>query len=369
MAFRVGVDVGGTFTDFLVVDEERDERHLFKTPSTPDDPARAVVEGLAELLRAFEIGPDEVAYLTHGTTVATNAVLEGRGARVGLLCTDGFVHVLHLARGETPGPLAGWVTMIKPEPLAKVEDTRGIRERISAQGEIVAELDEDQAQAAIDELVARGIDSLAVSLLNSYANPQHERRLAELVQSRYPELSVSLSSDVLPEFREYERTNVVVMNAYIRPRLSAYLAQLRDDLRALGVPGPLSVLRSDGGLMTVASATERPVLTLSSGPAGGVVGATRVAVQAGFPDFLSLDMGGTSTDVALVLAGEPVLTRETKLGYFPLKSPAIDVRSVGAGGGSIAHVPEVTRALRVGPQSAGAEPGPAAYGKGGRSRR
>jgi N-methylhydantoinase A/oxoprolinase/acetone carboxylase beta subunit/N-methylhydantoinase B/oxoprolinase/acetone carboxylase alpha subunit len=363
--FRIGIDVGGTFTDFLVLNDETGETRLFKTPSTPADPARAVVQGLERLLSQLALAPSDVAYVMHGTTVATNAVLEGSGARVGLLCTEGFEHVLHLARGETPGPLAGWVTMIKPEPLAAIEDTRGVSERISAQGEVLRPLGEEQAARQIDELVAQGIDSLAISLINSYANSSHERRLGELVLARYPDLSVSLSSDVLPEFREYERTNVVVMNAYIRPRLHGYLERLGEELERTGVDAALSILRSDGGLMTLPSATEKPVLTLFSGPAGGVAGAARIAGAAGYANFLSFDMGGTSTDVALCLGGEPVLTRETKLGYFPLKSPTIDVRSVGAGGGSIAHVPEVTKALRVGPQSAGADPGPAAYGKGG----
>jgi 5-oxoprolinase (ATP-hydrolysing) len=363
--FRIGIDVGGTFTDFLLLDEENGATRVFKTPSTPDDLGRAVLEGLTQLLVQAEVESASITHLMHGTTVATNAVLEGKGARVGLLTTEGFEQLLHLARGETPGPLAGWVTMVKPDPLAAVEDTRGVHERMGAHGEVVFELDEAQALGAIEELVERGVDSLAISLLNSFANPAHERRLAELVRSRYPGLSASLSCEVLPEFREYERTNVVVMNAYLRPMLSRYLRRLHSEMKGFEIRAPLSLVRSDGGLMTVDSATEKPVLTLFSGPAGGVAGAARIARQAGFPNFLSLDMGGTSTDVALCLEGEPVLTRETKLGFFPLKSPAIDVRSVGAGGGSIAHVPEVTRALRVGPESAGAEPGPAAYGKGG----
>ena len=365
MPYGIGVDVGGTFTDFLILDLASGETQAFKTPSTPSDPSAAVVAGFEEMRAQFGFELDEVAFIRHGTTVATNAVLEGSGARVGLLCTEGFEHVLHLARGETPGPLAGWVAMIKPDPLAAVEDTRGVIERISAQGEIVTALDEEQALAAIDELIADGVDSLAVSLLNSYAEPAHERRLRELVRSRHPDISISISSDVLPEFREYERTNVVVMNAYVRPTLAGYLERLQRDLTASGYEGTLSVLRSDGGLMTVRSATDKPVLTLFSGPAGGVAGAAGVARAAGYPNFLSLDMGGTSTDVALCLGGEPVLTRETKLGYFPIKSPAVDVRSIGAGGGSIAHVPEITKALRVGPRSAGAIPGPAAYGAGG----
>jgi 5-oxoprolinase (ATP-hydrolysing) len=365
MSYRIGIDVGGTFTDFLIVEEDTGEARLFKRPSTPDDPSRAVIDGLAALLAEYQIAPGEISSVTHGTTVATNAVLEGRGARVGLLVTEGFEHVLHLARGETPGPLAGWVTMVKPEPLAAVEDTRGIAERMDAHGQVITPLDEAGALAAIDELVAKGIDSLAISLLNSYAGPDHEQRIRDLALERHPQLSISVSSEVLAEFREYERTNVVVMNAYIRPRLSSYLEKLREDLRGMGVESSLAVLRSDGGLMTVGSATERPVLTLFSGPAGGVAGAARVARAAGYPDFLSFDMGGTSTDVALCIGGEPVITRETKLGYFPLKSPTIDARSVGAGGGSIAHVPDVTKALRVGPESSGAVPGPAAYGNGG----
>ena len=363
--YRLGVDVGGTFTDFLLLDEVTGSTILHKTPSVPEDPARGVLNGLRKLAESTGISPDEIAQVMHGTTVATNAVLEGRGACVGLLCTEGFEQVLHLARGETPGPLAGWVTMIKPEPLAAIEHTRGVRERMSARGEVVRELDLDGALAAVDELIDTGIESLAISLINAFANPAHERRLRDALRTRHPGLSVSISSDVLPEFREYERTNVVVMNAYIRPRMAGYLESLHSQLLGQGVRTAPSILSSDGGLMTVRSATERPVNALLAGPSGGVAGAAAIARRAGYPDFLSLDMGGTSTDVALCLGGEPMMTRETRLGYFPLRVPSIDVRSVGAGGGSIAHVPELTKALRVGPASAGAQPGPAAYGLGG----
>ena len=361
MAYRVGIDVGGTFTDLLLLHEETGRTVLYKTPSTPGDPAVGVFDGLRRLLDREGVDPAELTHVMHGTTVATNAVLEGRGARVGLLVTEGFEQLLHLARGETPGPLAGWVTMIKPEPLAAVEDTRGIRERIGARGDVVVPLDLAQAAAAIDELVADGVESLAISLLNAYASPQHERALRDLVRERAPGVSLSLSSDVLPEFREYERTNVVVMNAYVRPAVAGYLDRLRSGLGA----ATLAILRSDGGLTSVDAAVEKPIHILFSGPAGGVAGAVRVARGAGYPSFLSLDMGGTSTDVALCLDGEPIVTRETNLGTYPITVPSIDVRSVGAGGGSIAHVPEVTKALRVGPDSAGADPGPAAYGRGG----
>ena len=362
---RVGIDVGGTFTDILLIDETRGTTHLGKVPSTPDQPDLAALTGLANVLREAEVPASAIAHVMHGTTVGTNAVLTSRGARVGLLTTIGFEQVLHLARGETPGPLAGWVAMVKPDPLAAVEDTRGVRERMGAGGVVVETLDEEQASTAVSELLERGVESVAISLLHSYANPAHERRLRELVGELAPEMTVSISSDVLPEFREYERTNVVVMNAHVRPTLRDYLDRLQDGLWEVRIDGSLSILRSDGGLMSVAAATEKPVHTLFSGPAGGVTGAARVARAAGHLNFLSLDMGGTSTDVALALEGEPAITRETRLGEFPLKTPTIDVRSVGAGGGSIAHVPEVTKALRVGPQSAGAVPGPAAYGRGG----
>ena len=365
MSYRVGIDVGGTFTDLLLFDDDSGGVLAHKTPTTPSDPSQGFVRGLRELLKMAGVDPVDVKHVMHGTTVSTNAVLEGRGSRVGLLTTEGFEQVLHLARGETPGPLAGWVTMVKPDPLAAVEDTRGVRERMSAQGEVIRELDTAQAATVIEELLDRGVESLAISLLNSYANPRHEREVRELALKLHPNLSVSISSDVLPEFREYERTNVVVMNAYVRPRLAGYAGRLRDALSAMGVNAPLSILRSDGGLMTVESAIDYPVHSLFSGPAGGVAGAMQVATAAGFPNFLSLDMGGTSTDVALCVGGRPILRRDVQLGYFPLKVPAVDVRSVGAGGGSIAHVPELTKALRVGPQSAGAIPGPAAYGSGG----
>ncbi|MEA2227504.1 MAG: hypothetical protein QOF04_1134 [Solirubrobacteraceae bacterium] len=365
MAYRVGIDIGGTFTDLLLLDEASGQRILHKTPSTPHDPAEGALRGLVELLELGGARPEAVSHVIHGTTVATNAVLQGRGARVGLLCTEGFEQILHLARSETPGPIGGWINFDKPDPLAAVEDTRGIRQRMDARGEILVDLDEDQARVAIADLLGSGIESLAIALIHSWINPAHEQRLRELVFEQRTDISVSISTEVLPEFREYERTNVAVMNAYVRPRLESYLRGLSERLAEIGCGDTLSILGSDGGLMTVRYAQENPVRTLFSGPAGGVAGARRVARAAGHPNFLTFDMGGTSTDVAMCLDGEPIFTRETNLGYFPIKVPTIDVRSVGAGGGSIAHVPEVTNALRVGPDSAGAAPGPAAYGKGG----
>ena len=300
----------------------------------------------------------------HGTTVSTNIVLEEKGAKVGLLVTENFEQLLHLARSQTPGPLAGWMIMQKPEPLADLALTRGIAERVDARGNVVRALDEDAARAAILELLDAGIESLTISLLHAYANDSHERRLKTLVEETGSDVPVSLSSEILPEFREYERTLVTVMNAYVRPSMRRYLRNLDDKLRGLDFDARVHIVRSDGGLMSVDRATESPAHTMLSGPAGGVSGAAFVAGRAGHRNALGFDMGGTSTDVSLVRDGQPTISRQTSLGYYPIKVPSVEVHSVGAGGGSIAHVP-MTGALRVGPESAGARPGPACYGHGG----
>ena len=300
----------------------------------------------------------------HGTTVSTNIVLEEKGAKVGLLVTENFEQLLHLARSQTPGPLAGWMIMQKPDPLADLALTRGIAERVDARGRIVRPLDESAARAAILELLEAGIESLTISLLHAYANDTHERRLKALLEETGSDVPVSLSSEILPEFREYERTLVTVMNAYVRPSMRRYLRNLDEKLKGLNFDARVHIVRSDGGLMSVDRATESPAHTMLSGPAGGVSGAAFVAGRAGYRNALGFDMGGTSTDVSLVRDGEPTISRQTSLGYYPIKVPSVEVHSVGAGGGSIAHVP-MTGALRVGPQSAGARPGPACYGHGG----
>jgi N-methylhydantoinase A len=364
MPYRVGVDVGGTFTDLMLFDEDSGRYWRHKTPSTPQDPSLAVLDGIAAICAQAGVDPQQVAQIMHGTTVATNVILEGKGARVGLVTTAGFKQILHLARSQTPGPLAGWMIMIKPEPPATLADTREVHERISAQGEVVRELDEAHAEATIRELIDSGIESLTISLVNSFANPDHERRLKAIAERLAPELPVTISYEVLPEFREYERALTATMNGYVKPKVKHYVANLDQQLKAQGIEAELNILRSDAGLMTAETAEENPVYTLMSGPSGGVAGALLIARRAGHPNILTFDMGGTSTDVALCM-GEPNIARETVLGYFPVKVPSVDVRSVGAGGGSIAHVPALTKALRVGPQSAGAVPGPACYSKGG----
>src|ERR671935_91806 len=373
MAHRLGVDVGGTFTDLLLVHDETGELHRVKTPSTPSDPSQGVLIGVRRICEESGVSPDELRYVMHGTTVATNALLEAKGARVGLITTKGFKQILHLARSQTPGPLAGWIIMIKPAPPAALEDTREANERMSAQGEVVEPVDRAQVEGIVRDLIESGVESLTVSLINSYANPAHEREIHDIIHALHPDFPVTISSDVLPEFREYERTLTACLNSYVRPRVETYVRSLERSLTETGVTGQLNLLRSDAGLMSAEVASQNPIYGILSGPSGGVAGALYIARRAGYDDVLTFDMGGTSTDVALCENGQPTIERQTEVPYgwglpgevIPIKVPSVNVRSIGAGGGSIAHVPEVTGALRVGPQSAGAEPGPACYGKGG----
>ena len=365
MAYRLGVDVGGTFTDLLLINESTGETFRAKVPTTPANQAEAVLDGIARVCASAGIELSALGELMHGTTVATNAVLEGKGARVGLVTTEGYRQILQVARSYVPGGLAGWIIWPKPEPLAALDDTVEVRERVGARGEIVRELDEAGAREALKYLKRRGVEAITVSLINAYANSAHERRLGGIAREEAPEIPLSRSSEILPEMREYERTITTVANSYVRPTVAHYLSSLRSELKSRGVGALLKLLRSDGGLMSFEAAEQAPVSMLLSGPAGGVAGALWVARQAGFDNVLTLDMGGTSTDVCLVERGEPRVRRETMVGDVAVRVSSLDVRSVGAGGGSIAKVPELTRALRVGPESAGAEPGPAAYGRGG----
>ena len=365
MAYRLGVDVGGTFTDLLLHDSESGRVWVAKTPSTPADQSVGVLDGIRLIGAQADIAPGDLDAILHGTTVATNAVLEKRGARVGLLVSEGFRHILHLAEAWTPGPLFGWMIYEKPEPIVEYEHIREVPERIDAHGAVVRELDGAAARAAIEELGAEGVQALTVSLMNAYANPAHEEEIARIAADVAPELPISISSVVMPEFREYERAVTTAMNAYVAPALEHYLGNLRTRLQEAEAKAQLQVVRSDGGLMSLQAATEMPVHTVLSGPAGGVSGAAFVATQSGFDRILTFDMGGTSTDVAVCIGGSPTITRETRVGEFPVRAPSVEVESIGAGGGSIAYVAEATGGMRVGPQSAGADPGPACYGNGG----
>ena len=365
MSYRLGVDVGGTFTDLLLIDDATGRAFRDKVPSTPHDPSEAVVSGARAVCEANGVDPAGVALFMHGTTVATNAVLENKVARVGLVVTQGYRHILQIARSLVPGGLAAWIVWPKPEPMAPLEATVEAPERMGADGAIVRPLDEAALRASLEPLRAENVQAITVCLLNSYVNDAHERRVGEIVAEMFPDLPVSLSVDILPEMQEYERALTTVANSAVRPTVGRYVGNLERELKSWGTPAKLNLLRSDGGLMSAAKSREAPVNLLMSGPAGGVAGAVWVATNAGFPNVLTLDMGGTSTDVALIENGQPRLRRETSVGHLTVRASSLDVRTVGAGGGSIASVPELTRALRVGPQSAGAVPGPAAYGKGG----
>ena len=365
MTYRLGVDVGGTFTDVLLIDERSGGTYRAKTASTPDDQSVGVLRGIEKVCGSAGITLADITQVLHGTTVATNAILEGKGARVGLVTTQGFRQVLQIARSFVPGGLAGWIIWPKPEPLASLEDTVEAIERVASDGSVVTALDDDDIRAKLRTLRAAGVEALTISLINSYANATHEQRIAAIAAEELPGLPLSVSSVVLPELREYERTITAVANSYVHPQVSRYIASLAAKLDDGGVSAGLYILRSDGGLASAANAADSPVSMLLSGPAGGVAGAAWAAEQAGYRDFLTFDMGGTSTDVALVQDLLPRIGRETTVGDLKVRATSVDVRTVGAGGGSIAHVPPLTRALRVGPQSAGAVPGPAAYRMGG----
>lgn len=362
--FRVAVDIGGTFTDIVLQNEETGNIYVSKVPSTTADQSIGLMQGIQKVCKEVGIDSSQIKTIIHGTTVATNAVLEGKGAKVGLLTTAGFEQILHVARSWTPAPISAWIGFLKPDPLADLVNTRGVKERVTATGEIHHSLDEEDTRDQIIDLYNQGIESLTISLLNSYSNPIHELRIKEIAQEINPDIPVTISYDILPEFREYERTLTTVMNSYVRPLMQRYLTNIEDKIKTENMVSRVSIVRSDGGLMSIPAAATRPVHTMLSGPSGGVTASAMIGNQIGHKNVISFDMGGTSTDVSLTYGGKPKVARETKVGLFPVKSPSLEVETVGAGGGSIAHVPP-TGALRVGPQSAGSEPGPACYGHGG----
>jgi len=355
---RIGVDVGGTFTDLVaVVDGELRTR---KTPSTPDAPADAVLDGTAELVDQGIVDPDSVTAFGHGTTVATNAVLEREWAETALLTTEGFRDALEIGRQTRPDIYD--FEAEKPDPIVPRDRRFGVKERLDERGNVLTEVDPD----AVRELAAElddSTESVAVCLLFAFENDDHERRVAEILDAEI-DCSVSLSSRVLPEIREYERTLATSLNAALVPVLDRYMGRLETGLGDIGIGAPVTVMQSSGAAFTAADARERPVNTLLSGPAAGVRGAAFVAGEAGYDDLLTMDMGGTSCDVSLVTDGDPERTTETEVGDYPVAVPSVDVHAVGSGGGSIARV-DAGGALRVGPESAGAEPGPICYGRGG----
>ena len=367
MSYRLGVDVGGTFTDLLLINEQSGATFTAKVPSTPEDSSIGVLNGIARICGTNNLDAGQISRVMHGTTVATNAVLTGRGARVGLVTTRGYRQVLQVARSFCPGGLGGWVSFVKKPLLAPLELTMEADERIGAGGEVIRELDEEALTRDLQKLRERGeVESLTICFINAYINDENERRAEVIASEIFSGIPISISSKVVPEMQEYERTETTVVNAYVRPEVSKYITNLQAALaEQMGSEVILSILRSDGGLASGRASAQSPVNMLMSGPAGGVTGALYFCSRAGYDNILTFDMGGTSTDVALIQNGKARVRRETIVGDVRVRAPSVDVRTIGAGGGSIAFVPELTRALRVGPQSAGAVPGPAAYMKGG----
>ena len=358
--FIVGVDVGGTFTDLTAVDEATGRVVVTKVPSEPRNEAAALLTGL----QALGIASLQVRRIVHGTTVGTNAVLERRGARVAVLTTAGFRDLIEIGRTKRNIPALFVPTFVRPKPVVERKHRFEVTERLNADGSVLVPLDAVSVERAIDGALGGGVEAIAVCLLHAYLNPAHERLIADIAKSRAPGLPVSCSADVVPEYREFERFSTTVLNAYLQPLMDEYLENLEERLRATGYGHGVLTVGSSGGMMTTATARRLPIKTIFSGPAGGVSQACFVGAAAGARDFITYDMGGTSTDVCLVRDLAPVMTSDSMVGAFPVKVPQIDMHSVGAGGGSIAWL-DVDGSLQVGPRSAGARPGPAAYGHGG----
>ena len=358
--FIVGIDVGGTFTDLTAVDEATGRVVVTKVPSRPRHEADAVLAGLA----ALGIAARDVRRLVHGTTVGTNAVLERRGARVAVITTAGFRDLIEIGRTKRNIPALFVPTFVRPKPVVERKHRFEVAERLAADGRVLIALDPASVERALDAAVAADAEALAVCLLHAYLNPAHERTIADVAKGRCPGLAVSCSAEVVAEYREFERFSTTVLNAYLQPLMDRYLGNLEERLRATGYAHGVLTVASSGGMMTTETARRLPIKTIFSGPAGGVSQACFVGGAAGVRDLITYDMGGTSTDVCLVRDLAPLATSDAMVGAFPVKVPQIDMHTVGAGGGSIAWLDE-DGSLQVGPRSAGATPGPAAYGLGG----
>ena len=359
----IGVDIGGTFTD-IVCRRAGEPMRTLKIPTTRGDPSQAVLNAMTHLARELDVPPDDITRFLHGTTIATNAVLERKGAKIGLITSEGFRDVLEIGyqlRQDLHRILLEPVTPIFLAPGAQRKEAR---EQVSASGEVIVPLDEASVRQAVAELVVDGVQAIAVCYLFSFLHPEHERRTRELIEAMAPGIAVSLSSEVDPTFREYERTVVTAFDAYMKPVVSRYLERLEAGLRAAHVTAPLQIMQSRGGLAGTSVARKRPVRLFLSGPAAGVIGGAIVGRSSGYRDLITIDVGGTSSDIALVEGGQPVIRSQGSIAGFPVRVPMVDVNAIGAGGGSIAWI-DGAGGLRVGPHSAGSEPGPACYGRGG----
>jgi N-methylhydantoinase A len=359
---RLAADIGGTFTDLVLFDEASGELRVHKTPSTPDDLTRGVLDGVRRTLDEGGADLREVDRFVHGATVVLNALLQRRLPRTGLLTTAGFRDVLEIMRTNNPEMYD--LQYVKPPPLVPRHLRLEVRERVRHTGEVLVPLREDDVRAAARRLRGEGVDAVAVCLLHAYANPAHERRVAEILGEELPGVVVGVSSEVAPEWREFERTATTVVNAATTPIIASYLHRLAGDLREQGLRRDLLVMQSAGGVMTAPAAAELPVRTIMSGPSGGVVGALHLAEQLELRDVVTIDIGGTSSDMGVIAGAQAVRVEESSIDRWPILAPMIEILSIGAGGGSVAWI-DAGRALRVGPHSAGADPGAVCYARGG----
>lgn len=362
MAYRVGVDIGGTFTDYAILDDATGELRTLKVLSTPDRPGQEVLEGIRAMGARYGIKAEEISYFTHGTTVGVNTVIQRKGARLALFTTQGFEDVLEVARLKMPDPYS--LFSRRADPLAARERVYGLRERVLSDGTVDTALDEAATRAAVESARAAGAETIVVALLHAYANPANERRVREIVAAHAPEMPVTLSSDVWPVIREYERTVTATVAGYVQDRVARYLTFLQQALKEARVQPEPMITKSNGGIMRAELGKTAPIQMLLSGTASGVIGAARIAAEAGAKNVLSFDVGGTSADVAIIVGGKPAFAVGERVGEFPIYIPTVSVTSIGAGGGSIAMV-DAFGSLKVGPESAGAIPGPACYGRGG----
>ena len=362
MSYRLGVDVGGTFTDLLLFDEETKAMALSKVPTTPDNQAIGIISGIEKVTAQVGIEPSDISFLMHGTTAATNAILEGKGARTALVTTEGFRDVLHIMRQDRPRLYDFFAQ--RPRPLVPRHLRFEVAERTLYTGEISRELDESKLKGIVKAMKQHGVEAVAVCLLHSYANPTHEQLVREILKQEWPELNISISSEILPEMGEYERTSTTVINAYVLPIIDGYIKELTGRLGELQVDRTVHIMQSNAGVMPSSLAGQKSACTILSGPAAGVLGGVALAQQVGLENAITVDMGGTSFDICLAYQGQPRFTHQCQIAGHALKMPMIDMHAIGAGGGSIAWV-DTGGMLKVGPQSAGAAPGPACYGKGG----
>ncbi len=358
----VGIDTGGTFTDLVAADLNSGRYHYHKVPTTTGDPARGILDGIAELLDQNKIPRKDVAFLVLGTTLATNAVLEGKWARTGVITTQGFRDVLELARQRRPHYFN--LDIPKPMPPAPRDCRLEVNERIAADGSVVTALTEDDVTRAVAVLKAKNVEAVAICFMHAYANADHEQRAHAMVKAAWPEIYLCTSNAVLGEFREFERFSTAAVNASLMPIMDRYMERFESGVKALGIPHTPRVMQSNGGAVSPGAVRKMPVNTFFSGPAGGVIGTVGIAQQLKSLNLITFDMGGTSTDVCLIRDGEPAKKSERQMGGFPVRTRTLDIHTIGAGGGSIAWI-DAGGLLKVGPQSAGAYPGPAAYGRGG----